>query len=59
MLSTEPTLNEVLAHLGLTAHHLNPYRAKILRDGKVVFTGTCSGVWAWLSESGLYAAVAS
>lgn len=48
------TLNETLAKLGFTTRPgEHQYEKDILKDGKVVFTGSAGDVWDWLQEEGM------
>jgi len=46
----EDDLNTVLRKLGYTTNKVGHYRKNILKDGKVVFTGTANDVWHWLLD---------
>lgn len=54
-MNTDPSLNDVLASLGLSTQPAPGQYAKHIldREGRVVFTGRAGEVWAWLRTEGL------
>ncbi len=52
-MSSEPTLNEVLAHYGLRTQSrpLSGRKTVLGRDGSVLVDGTAAAVWEWLREN--------